>query len=225
MPGPYIPNQDAEFDEWFRNFEANVGPIATALGIPIAFVTAVTSAYADWQVKYPAHQTAQNAARTAAENKDESRDAGKDAIRALAGMLQNHPDMTDGQRATLKLTVPDTEPTPRPAISTIPIVGFKTLRGGDIEVAVRVEEDQTRPSMHPAADAVEVRYAMMPVGELPPEKPAQCPGTHSSKKAQFKISAGIENAGKRLYGFFRWVNISNPQNNGPWSDPQSVVIA
>jgi hypothetical protein len=195
------------------------------LGIAPGFVARVTAAYADWQVKYVAHQTAQNAARTAAQNKDESRETAKNVVRDLAGMFQKHPDMTDGQRATLKLTVPDTELTPRPPISTVPIVGFKNLRGGILEVWVRVEEDQTRPSMHDAADAVEVRYILVPVGEMPPEKPGSCPETQNSKKAQFKINAGIENAGKRFYGFFRWVNQSNPANSGPWSDAQTVVIS
>ena len=221
----YIPKTDAEFDEWLRNFAANDGPVATVLGIAPSFVTAVTDAYADWQVKYVAHQTAQNAARTAFENKDVSRDLGKGVARVLAGMFQKHPDMTNGQRATLKITVPDTELTPRPTISTVPIVGFKTLRGGVLEVAVRVEEDQTRPSMHPAADAVECKYILVPVGEVPPDRPGACPESQASKKAQFQIHAGIENAGKRFYGFFRWANQSNPANNGPWSDAQTVVIS
>lgn len=221
----YIPKTDAEWDEWLRNFAANAGPIATTLGIAPGFVARVTAAYADWQVKYVAHQTAQAAARTAAQNKDESRETGKNASRDLAGMFQKHPDMTNGQRATLKLTVLDTELTPRPAITTVPVVGFKILRGGILETSVRVEQDQTRPSMHVAADAVEVRYILVPVGEMPPEKPSACPETLASKKAQFKIQAGIENAGKRFYGFFRWVNQSNPANSGPWSDPQPVIIA
>ena len=221
----YIPRTDAEFDEWLRNFAANVGPIATLLGIAPGFVTAVSTAYADWQLKYVAHQTAQNAARNAAENKDESRDTGTSVSRALAGMFQKHPDMTDGQRATLKLTVPDTMPSPRPVISTVPIVGFKILRGGVIETSVRVEEDQTRPSMHPAADVVECKYILVPVGEVPPDNPEACPKTLASKKAQFQIHAGIENAGKRFYGFFRWANQSNPANNGPWSDAQTLVVS
>jgi hypothetical protein len=108
----YIPKQDAQFDEWLRNFSTNISAIATPLGIAPALITAVTDAYDDWLVGYVALQTAQNAAQSAAEAKDELRDAAKDAVRAVAGMLQKHPGMTDANREILAITVPDREPTP-----------------------------------------------------------------------------------------------------------------
>ncbi|MFH1231348.1 MAG: hypothetical protein V1709_07625 [Planctomycetota bacterium] len=108
----FMPFGDAEFDEWLRNFSDQLPAIATPLGIPPALITAVTTAYANWQVGYVAHQTAHNAAQSAAENKDELRGVGKDTVRAVAGMLQKHPNLTDAQRATLGITVLDTNPTP-----------------------------------------------------------------------------------------------------------------
>ncbi|MEW6027153.1 MAG: hypothetical protein AB1599_07660 [Planctomycetota bacterium] len=221
----YIPKTDALFDEWFRNFATNVGPIATALGIAPAFVTAVTAAYADWQVKYPAHQTAQAAARSAAEAKDESRDNGKATIRDLAGMLQSHPDMTDAQRALLKLTVPDLEPTPRGKIDGKPFVDLNAVGGGTISVRVRVTTDKTRASIHELADAVECRYTFAPIGEMPPESWENLPNTVVSKKALFDIHCGAKAIGQRFYGYFRWVNESNPANNGDWTNALNVVVS
>jgi hypothetical protein len=66
---------------------------------------------------------------------------------------------------------------------------------------------------------------MVAIGEMPPEKPTACPEDLTSKKAKYTIRTGSENAGKRFYGFFRWVNQSNPANNGPWSDAITVIIA
>jgi len=103
---------DAQFDEWFRNFEANVGPIATALGIDPSFVTALTAARTAWNVGYVAHQTAQNAAESAAGTKNVLRADAHDAIRPLVKMMQGNPNMTVAQRQTLQVTVPDTNPTP-----------------------------------------------------------------------------------------------------------------
>jgi len=114
MAGYYIPKTDAEFDEWLRNFSANIGPIGTTLGLPAAKVTAAVNAYPAWQVLYVAHQAAQDAARSAAEDKDAGRDTAKDTVREVAGMAQKNRDLTDGQRATLRITVPDTNPTPIP---------------------------------------------------------------------------------------------------------------
>lgn len=221
----FLPGTEGEFDGWQGNFTGRIAATPVAYGVTPAQVTQLQALQADWQAKYPAHIAAQTAARAAAEAKDISMSEFEAGIRSLTRQIQARPETTGAQREELGITVPDTEPTPRPAISTVPIIGFKTLRGGEIEVSCRVEEDQTRPNMHPAADVIECRYILVPTGEVPPEKPGSCPGTQSSKKAQFRISAGVENAGKRFYGFFRWSNLTRPDNNGPWSDPLTVVIA
>ncbi|MFH0888244.1 MAG: hypothetical protein V1871_03450 [Planctomycetota bacterium] len=108
----YIPQTDAQFDEWLRNFSTNVSAIATPLGVTPALITAVTAAYSDWQLAYTAHQTAQNAAQAAAETKDETRSAAKDAVRPVVGIIQKNPALTDAERETLAITVPDKNPTP-----------------------------------------------------------------------------------------------------------------
>lgn len=108
----FIPFGDAEFDEWLRNFSANIGPIGTPIGVSPALITAVTDAYDAWSAGYVAHQTAQNAAEAAAETKDELRDAGKDAVRPVVGIIQKNPALTDAQREILGITVPDRKPTP-----------------------------------------------------------------------------------------------------------------
>jgi hypothetical protein len=120
----------------------------------------------------------------------------------------------------------DTEPTPRGKITSFPIIGLKGMGGGDIEVRCRVTTDQTRFSMHSLADAIECRYVFVPTGEMSPEDPDSCPKTQTSKKARFIISCGVKNAGQSLYGFFRWANLTNPQNSGPWTTKaQGTVIA
>jgi len=110
----FIPIKDAEFDEWLRNFSDKIDAIGTALGLPADKVTAAVNAYPAWQALYVAHQSAQDAARTAAEDKDAGRDTAKDTVREVVGMAQKNRDLTDGQRATLRITVPDKEPTPIP---------------------------------------------------------------------------------------------------------------
>lgn len=112
MRKDYIPRVDAEFDEWARNFSAKIGPIALSLGIDPGLITAVTDTNAGWQRDYVAHQTAHNAAKSASGTKNKSRAAHVDAMRTLVGMLQPNPGLTDAQRKTLQITVPDRNPTP-----------------------------------------------------------------------------------------------------------------
>jgi hypothetical protein len=99
------------------------------------------------------------------------------------------------------------------------------MGGGTIEVRCRTETDQTRDSMHPEADVIECRYILIPVKGVPPNDPDQCPEVRASTKAHFFIQCGVKNAGQCFYGFFRWVNLTNPDNSGPWSNAKTVVIA
>jgi hypothetical protein len=119
----------------------------------------------------------------------------------------------------------DTEPTPRGKIETVPVVGLTAMGGGDIKARCQVTTDSTRYSRHPLADGIEVKYTWVPKGEMPPEKPEDCKNVLVSKKAQFIIHCGPGNAGETFYGFFRWVNLTNPANSGQWSNFIKVVIA
>jgi hypothetical protein len=109
----YIPREDAKYDEYAENFNNQLPPIATAIGgIPADLVTAVTDGYADWDVAFDAQTVAQNAALAATQVKDEARVTLSTAIRLVGQLLQKHPALTDAQRQTLGLTVPDLIKTP-----------------------------------------------------------------------------------------------------------------
>ncbi len=119
----------------------------------------------------------------------------------------------------------DTEPTPRGKIDVIPYVNLKAIGGGDVQVRCRTEKDQTRTSLPRLADGIECRYILVPKGEMPPEGQKDAKKSLVSKKARFTISLGDEQAGESFYGFFRWVNLTNPANSGPWSPALKVVIS
>lgn len=131
---------------------------------------------------------------------------------------------------------PDTTPTERAAIEVTPHPLMKTLEGGMVKVKVRLFSDATRASMHPDADAVEIKYsvaantaASSPTTPTPgtpsggattPAIPAtvdDCTSYFLSKKASFNLVLGPAADGKKLYAFFRWINMSNPAKSGPWS--------
>lgn len=119
----------------------------------------------------------------------------------------------------------DTKPTRRGKISGFPYMNLKAVGGGSIEFRAQVEKDATRPSMHPLADAVECRYTLVPKGEMPPDDPEAMPKTMESKKALFTIHCGVKNAGDSFWGFFRWVNLTTPENSGDWTRALQVVLS
>ena len=119
----------------------------------------------------------------------------------------------------------DPEPTPRGKIDLVPYVFLKPLAGGVIEVRTQTEQDATRVSMHKLADGIECRWTLVPKGEMPPEGHEDAKNAVVSRKARFTIDCGDKNAGDSFYGFFRWVNLSVPDNSGSWSDAIKKVIA
>jgi hypothetical protein len=119
----------------------------------------------------------------------------------------------------------DLEPTPRGKIDLVPYVFLKPLAGGVIEARTQTEKDATRVSMHKLADGIECRWMLVPKGEMPPEGYEDAKKTVVSRKARFTIDCGDKNAGDSFYGFFRWVNTSNPANSGLWTKALKVVIA
>jgi hypothetical protein len=81
--------------------------------------------------------------------------------------------------------------------------------------------DASRASMHPDADGIEMRYHL---GGTAPANANACPGVKVSTKALFDFDAGIDNDGKKFYCFLRYINQSNPENNGHWSGMQSGTV-
>jgi hypothetical protein len=119
----------------------------------------------------------------------------------------------------------DREPSPHPVITDIPYVKLKAIGGAEIEVRCRTERDRTLASMLKAASHVEYRYTMLEVGDIPPADAEDYPKKDVSSRAKFILKLGTKNTGKRFFGVFRWVNAHRPKQEGPWTEPISVVIA
>jgi hypothetical protein len=146
--------------------------------------------------------------------------------------------LTELDRTTLNLPVHDTTPSPKGAITGVPVNDIIALGGGTMRIKARTSEDASRASRHPLADAIEVRYSVRTIASgnaepepgntgsnTPPETPEECPNTFSSTKANFKLVLGTSASGKKVYGFTRWINQKNPANNGEWGAMfQAVVV-
>lgn len=141
----------------------------------------------------------------------------------------------------------DTSPTPRGKINDVPYVQITPLGLGEVRVRVRTSEDASRASRHPLADGVEFKYVIVdnaPVVTNPVPAPGSdtgsnetrtggtgrillpedCPNTVVSKKALSNLTLGSAASGKRLNCYARWVNLSNPANNGPWTQLMQTVV-
>ncbi len=107
----------------------------------------------------------------------------------------------------------------------MPSVKVASLAGAGVEVVNRVESDSSRPSLHPEADGVEIRYIIVAKADDPvPADPEDYPKVVVSRKAKTLIKAGVANVGSRMIGFCRWINSSENAKSSGWSQRFSVLI-
>lgn len=122
MANDYIPRGDAEFNGWLANFVTYANANLLNLGLVAGDLMPVTTAQATWNSKYPAHIAAAAAAIAARESKDAARVAVEQAVRPLVRRLQASASVDDAERAALRITVPDREPSAVGPPTTRPVV-------------------------------------------------------------------------------------------------------
>lgn len=154
----------------------------------------------------------------------------KDVLRSeIESLMRNIFDdipsswLTPSDREILNIHMRDSEPSPHPQIID-PIIGLTPLTGGDLEVRVRNTTDETRPSKPLDHILVQVQYALVSLNDPAPPF-AACILQHQSSKALFVMRLGVENIGKRFYGYFRWYDPIHPEDSGPWTQVHTMVLA
>jgi len=104
----FMPRSDGNFNAWFINFCDRIIANPAAYGVSPDDLAELQTVYAEWQVVYPRHTTAQNTARAEAKAKDLSRNKSESVGRRLAKLIQSQKGTTDAQRLELDIRVRDT---------------------------------------------------------------------------------------------------------------------
>ena len=141
-----------------------------------------------------------------------------------AEYIHSNRKASDEIKRALKLTVPDTEPTPVHGTDA-PVVALKNAGGSEITFRCRRDEDQTRASMIKGY-LLEVRSWALDKTESAPNDPDVTGYKEDlSSKAHFKIKLGMSNLGKTFYCFVRWRSKTNSAFDSPWTNRLQIVIA
>ncbi len=221
----YIPSGDADFDEWQQNFLTHVVAGASSWVIPAARVTALTTRQTKWATDYATGGKHVDRTDSQQLKKTQTRDLYEKEIRDFVGeFIRKNSEIDDDERRAMKVTVPDTEPTSRSAIETAPSVTLLPKTGARFTVECRVEGDSSRPSRHHDADGVELAYIVAAKDELP-GNPNETTKSKLSGKARVQLELDIEDAGKSLHLFARWINTSDNSKSGPFSYLIKVIIS
>lgn len=234
-----VPQKDSLFDSYIRNTSTVLAAGTPTGAIRLGLTTTQSDQWLDyrdqWIDIYPKYTD--TAIRTKAITN--TKNSVKKSFTSFAILPLNQiavsPNITANDRLTFNLPERDATNTKRGGITDNPFGKLKGTGGGGLEIRARREEDATRSSMHPLADAVEFRYAIIDKSAANPADPADkggdIPGADDltlssiSKKSLWKISLGTKNQGKRIIGYLRWVNLSNPENNSDWSDLITTIIS
>lgn len=120
-----------QLQQWQTTFQLlkYAGANLAALGLTAADLTPITAAQSAWTAAYSDHVAGQVAAKAASQTKDFARDSYEAFLRKLAQRIQTKPDLADGHRAALQITVRETQRTPAGVPETRPVVNVNTIRG------------------------------------------------------------------------------------------------
>ena len=154
MKRDYLPEKDAAFSGWLGSFTKYIENHYAELGLSATDKDNIVAANNAWKADYRAHMTAKSAARTAKGTKDQTRNTTEALARNLAQRSTVYPGTTDGHRAGMGITVPDTNPTPTAPeyVATLdpPLVLLDWSQRGQVTVHFGVypanEKKNTKPA-------------------------------------------------------------------------------
>lgn len=219
MKKDYIPSSESELVDWLDNFHTQLTAKKSALNVPDAALAKLATAKDDFKTKVADTKAKRIAYEASLEaEKDARRDAVAEA-RSLAQQVQREPSITNADRAQLRLTVRDTEPTPPSAPDSFPIVTVDTSKR--LRHGLNWKDNKT-PTSRARPEGVVYTELHSYVGTTPPTDTSQFKMVETYTKNSATIEYTSADAGKTAYYNLRWVN--SRKEKGPWSETVSATI-
>ncbi len=135
--------------------------------------------------------------------------------------MSGSANITTNDRLMLNIAPPvTTRRTPQSKISDDIYPLIKATGGGNISIMCRTEHDASRGSLAKDSDGVEVGWAI----GAPPATAKDAPNKERFSKSKFAIEAGLDNIGKKIFIYVRWINSKHPDIAGDWSIQYSIMI-
>ncbi len=130
--------------------------------------------------------------------------------------------LTNDDRTTLLIPKRDATPSDRPAMTDRPNLKLIVMGGASFTVENRVDKDETRPSMHPDADFIELAYIIQ---ETPPADVSETNKVKILSKAKEVLSLDPATAGNKIHCYSRWVNKTDDAKSSPYTRLHTAVIS
>ena len=218
--GDYIPNSDAEFNNWQANLVECVQANATAWGIPAEDITALTAKQSVWKTCYSKASNKQNRTSADVQAKDDAREPHeKDLRKFVAQWLAHNAKVSNSDRDRLGITIKSTTHTPKPIPTTSPV--------GTIDFSVRMQHgihytDEATPRSKAKPNGVHGCEVWMKLGDEAPRDTSELTFLATNTASPYVATFDGVHVGKTVWYRLRWVNTRG--EHGPWSSVISSTV-
>ncbi len=203
----YIPRRESDLLSFSANFNAKINADPVSLGLTVEQAAAYSDLHDALVAARSLLQDPDTRTQPNTVTKNEAKAAliaGPDGIRQLVGLIKRNPMTMDAQRAELRLTIPDPEPSPVSAPAVAPNLSIIWTAGRFIKVRLGDQENATSRAKPAGVDGVTVLYH---IGEKPPADPAEWRFARNASTTEFDVNmpASIA-AGSRVWLTAFWFN-------------------
>jgi hypothetical protein len=220
MGSSYIPQREADLDNWLSNFKTLIAATPTNYGLVAADGTAITNAFNAWHTAYLAAINPTTRTKATVQTKNEQKANVLHVVRGYAATIRDNAAVSDALKIGLGLRIHDTQPTPVPPPSTYPVL---TLTGMMTGVQNLRAADQLTPAKRARPSGTAGLLLFRAVDTGPISDPDQARFLSFMTKADYKSQFAPADNGKTATYFARWTNSKGEV--GPWSPPASMPIA
>ncbi len=215
----YIPSTDADFTVWQENFLTYVNANLAALGLVAADVASINAAQGTWTTDFSGHTRAQSNAEAARQVKDDSRDNFVNLIRSLVRRLQGTPNVTEAQRADMRIGSRDIKRTPAAVPETRPVAQVDTSQRLRHTIAFT---DEMTPETRAKPAGVRGCEVWVKIGDPAPTDGKGLSFLGLDTRTPYLAEYEGEQAGQPAHYMLRWVNSKGEA--GPWSQTVTATI-
>lgn len=215
----FIPTREASLVAWSNNFNTLISATPTAFGLTAAQATAYATLNTAFDTAYNTikNNTTRSPANIIAKNL-----AKKNLIagaRSLAGVIQKYPLITNAQRSSLGLTVPN-KPSPVPAPSTYPALEIGVVSGFTVNIKLH---DSTSGSKRGKPAGVSGASVFTYAGATPPADISAWKFEGNTSKTAMAVGfANTLAPGAQVWLTAFWFNAK--KQSGPACSPVSTYL-
>ncbi len=232
----YVPGTLSAYDDWQENLIQEVSDNEVLWGLDATQLATLQSNGSTYKPLYAAIKNTETRTQQQVYAHDTYKKTYTKFLRGyVQGQLVNNALIPADDLVAMGLNPHLYIRTARPVITGYPIIGLSTEGGGFIRFRCTVPNGAGK-GRQPDSDGIELFYVtessaktVNPVDPTPPDGTTvpeqEFLASIISRKANFNHGFGLNQVGKVLRVYGRWVNLSDASKNGPFSGIASIVIS